>query len=665
MGWISKLFKLAMFAILIGIMVAVGFVIFANPNSYKPEITNWLKTYTNLPFKINGDIAWTLRPESIVKIQDVVLENENTEEPAIQIKDITVKIELSSLLSSNPKVTSLSLNSPVINWLQTKEILHDSNASGIPLTIQAFDVKNGTFSIKDPDKHLNWILQNVNFSTSSFVLNADSLPALQLEGELINIDHNTNYILETTAKFDIAQHTLTLDPLKMIWNDTPMQGSAIINQFDTDPTISGNFSLPATDVGTLLRKLDPYFANTATQVNHSMQMDTAYAYIPKDSILDLTKFNLQIDKGSMTGEIKLGFTAPYHAEFNLSADNFNFAPLGLLGSALFPATHTMTNFPTNFLKDIVVQGKFTGNQLSFKDDINIDQMRMEVNANAGVVQFSPVLINAYGGTHDIGLRLDATNDELSVQINEQASKVDLEPWLKLIDSDNLISGTTNLKASLHGSGNNITALKQSLNGSFYLLVNNGILYGIDATRLMQFSTQTVTDIFKEISTSPAANINVLAIKQSSNWIQTQLDHPKTNFDSLELTIEIMDGSSKQATLAMNNNVIALKGAGSFILRDQTLNFDTSLTNRQDVSPSLPAFAKYIQQTPLDMTITGTLDKPIFGPNVQGYVTTILQKGTNELQVQALNKMIAASPANAKTDKTATEIFLNSLQSLNK
>ncbi len=74
---------------------------------------------------------------------------------------------------------------------------------------------------------------------------------------------------------------------------------------------------------------------------------------------------------------------------------------------------------------------------------------------------------------------------------------------------------------------------------------------------------------------------------------------------------------------------------------------------------------YIKATPLSMTINGTLDQTTYGPNVQGYVTSILKTAITDIQTQALAKMLAATPANDKTDKTATELFLNSLQSLNK
>lgn len=667
MGWIGKLFKLAMLAIILCIVALIAFIVFANPNSYKPRITELLQTYTGLPFKIEGDIEWTLRPISILKLQDLTLADPtDSNNPAVKIKDVTLRIDMGKALSNHIVITNLAINNPVINWMQTKQIINSEHTPAKPCTIEKLTVKNGSITIQDPKDQMNWLLKDLSITADSFILNANQeLPSLHLEGELVNVAHNVQYSLETTAKFDAAKHVLTLDPLKMIWNETPMQGTAIINQFDTDPLISGNFAMAPTDIGALLRKLDPYFANSDTQINHTMQVETAYAYTPKDQLLDLTKFNLQIDKGLMSGDVKLGFIAPYRAEFTLSAENFNFAPLGMLGSAFLPALHTMNTVPVDFLKQIVIQGKFTGTKVAFNDAISIDQMQMEITGQGGVVNISPVLINAYGGTHDLALNIDVTGPTTQVQINEQATKVDLEPWLKLSNNDRIISGSANLKAQLQGGGDNIDAIKQNLSGTISLFITDGVLYGVDITRLMQFSTQTVTDIFKELAVSPAANMNVLAIKQSSNWIQTQADNPKTKFDHFELSVEIGQGVSKQASVTLTNNAIELKGSGDFRLSDQFINFATTTISRIEIPADVQVLGQYMKATPLNMTITGTINRPVFGPNVQGYVTTILKTSIADLQQQALIKMLAASPANIQTDKTPSEIFLNSLQSLNK
>lgn len=668
MGWlIRKLIKLIMLLILIGIIGGIVYIFVVSPNKFKPQITKALQTYTGQPFVINGSIEWTLRPRMNLVLHDVVLgKSADDKTPAIQIKEADMSFDILSLIKNNATISDITLNNVVIDWALTKALTANTKNVGHPLLVENFQLKNGSIALKDPTEHLNWQLQNFTANASNLMINAgQEIPAIQIQGDLLNLDNNTKYTIDTNLKFDLNKHALNLDPLKMTWNDTPIEGTASIANLDTEPVISGNMAMNPTDVGALLKKMDPYFANSSMKVAHTMQMQTDYLYTPKDQILDLTKFHLQVDKGMMSGDVKLGFASPFHAEFNLSANNIDFSPIGLLGSAMFPAIHTMNSIPVELIKNVVVAGKFSGTQLTINNELAIDQLHMEISGQGGVVQIMPVIINAYGGTHNAALHLDVTSNLPTIQFTEQADKVDLEPWLKLMQETNIISGTASVKASLQATGTDVATLKQSLTGGINLYVNKGTLQGINANKLMQFATQTTTDIFNELSSSPAANMNVLAIKRSSDWIKTQQDNPKTAFEHLEFTADFAQGVSQKTNLAMTTDVIDLKGAGSYALSDQSVNFSTTMVDLVDVTAESKVLAGYIKQTPLAMTITGTLNKPVYGPNVQTYVLSVLKASREDLLNQAVSKMVSVTPPNAKTDKSASDLFINSLQSLNK
>lgn len=665
---LGKLFKLLFLLILIGLIAATGFVYFIGANHFKPHIVQAIRTYTGLPLEINGEMDWVLRPKTTLHMQDVALPGSTSDDktPALQIKDVTLTVDVVSLMKGNPKITNLTFNNVLANWAKLKPLLNNASTSGKPFNVSDFELKNGSIALQDPTDHLNWLLQNATLTGANLMLNSgQSLPAMQIKGDLINIDRNIQYQIDSSFQFDPDKHELVLDPLKMTWNATSMQGSAHIQQFDTDPIISGNISLLPTDVGALLKKMDPYFANSDVQIAHTLQMQTDYSYATKDQVLDLTKLNLQIDKGMMSGALKVGFTSPYHAEFSLSAQNFDLAPLSLLGSAFFPSLHKLNSLPTDFIKELAVKGKFAGTELNYDNVISIDQIQMEVNGQNGVMQFTPVVINAYGGTHAIALNIDVTKDQPTYQLTEQADKIDAGPLLKVIHKADLIGGAASLKMALQASGIDLNTIRQTLNGNISLYVNNGVLYGVDTNKLMQFTDKTVLDIFNELSTSPAANLNVLAIKRSSNWIETQANKPQSKFSNLVFTAEITQGASKKASLAMNNNVIDLRGTGSFTLSDLTLNFDTTMMNRADIDTEVKILSNYMKQSPLNMSITGTIIKPVFGPNVQTFVMNVLTSTKTDLLNQAISKMVAVTPPNTKTDKTATELFLGSLQSLAK
>lgn len=669
MGWIiSKLLKITMIAIIVGIVAGVGFLFFVSPNHFKPKITSMLQDYTGQPFQINGDIDWSIRPRTLINIHDVVLVSAAEDKsPAVQIKEINLDFDIFALLRNNMTIHSVVLNNVVVDWLKTKALTANrpDKPAGRQCLIQDLEVKNGSVTLQDPAEHLNWSLQNVELTANNVMMNSgQGVPTFLMHGDLNNLDFNSKYTLDTTVTYDSAKNSLTLDPLKVVWNDTSLHGDAIIDQSGAAPIVSGTISLNPTDVGALLKKLDPYYANNPAKVNHTLQMQTDYSYALENQTLDLTKLQVQIDKGVVTGEVKLGLVSPYHAEFTLSAENLDFAPLGMLGTALFPSIHTMTEIPTAALKDIVVSGKFSGTHLIVADDILMDQFHLEVNGQGGVVQFTPVIINAYGGTHNVALSIDVSKQQPTFMLNEKADKIDIEPWFKAMQGESILSGQASVQLSLKATGSEVATIKQSLAGNVSVSVNNGVMYGFDANKVMQFSMQAVNDIFNEISTSPAANLNVLAVKQSSDWIKTQQDNPQTKFDHFEFIAEIAEGVSKKSSIAMNNNIIDLKGTGKYSLQDQTIDFTATMLDRMDPGTEIKVLANYMKQTPINLTVTGTINKPVFGPDVQTYITTVLKSTQTDIVTIAVNKMVAATPPNMKTGKTASELFIDSLQSLN-
>lgn len=659
MFWIlKKIFKLLIILIILGIISGVALILFINPNNFNSHIANVIQDTTGLPIKINGQISWSIRPNSTINLQEVLLTkavNDNT--PVVQIKEVILNIELSSIFKDIPIIEKLTLNNVIVDWALAKDLKVNPKNNIQPFVIQDLQVKNGYMKLQDPTDHMNWLLQNVSLSANNIMLNSvKELPTLKMQGELVNVDRNTTYNVDTAIKVDISKDTLTLNPLKMIWNDTTLQGSATVTGYTSNPIISGDIAMDNTDVGAILQKVDPYYANHSLPVSHSMQMQMAYSYEFKNQILDLTKINFQIDNGTINGNCKLGIAAPHNAEFTLTAENMNLAPLGLMTAAMFPSAHTITSFPEALFKDISIKGSFSGTKLSYNNNLVIDQIHMEVAGGEGIVQFAPVVISAYGGTHNIVFSTDVINKQQPYfELSDQANNVTLH--------NSIIDGKATIKASLQAMGNDVNSIKQTLTGNVNLYVSDGVLHGVAVDKITQFANNTAIGVFDELSRSPAAKLNVLAIKNSGDVNTTQQDNPETKFNYFELQANIKQGISKNTNISMNNNVIALKGAGEFNLINQSINLDAAIVSKTDITSDSVILSNYMKQTPVEMSITGTIDKPIFGPTVYTYVMSVIKATQTDLTNQAIAKMVAATPTNVKTDKSASDLFIDSLQGL--
>lgn len=667
MLWLlGKFIKIVIILAILGLLAGLLFVYFMNPNNYKKQINQSLQHHTGLPIKVNGAVQWSLKPEALIHLQDLGINQPGDEKTQILgIRDANIQFDLFSYFTGNLVINNLELNDVSLDLAGLKQL------PAAPTTKQSIikdlSVKNISVTMKNSVDHLNWQLKNATLTAKNIDISAGKpLPTLNLTGDLINVGHHATLKLDTAVAFNPSKHLLTLNPLKITWNSTVFQGDAEIQQYDTEPVISGTLSLDATDVGGVLKRLDPYYKNNNQNQTHTMQAEIAYSFATKEEILDFSNIHFQIDSGAIDGNLKVSLASPYKAEFNLTADNVNFLPLSQIGKALFPSLPSQTLFPVDFIKNLEVNGKFSGTKLHFNNNMQVDQITLGIVGKDGIIQLAPLTVVAFGGTHNIALNVDVVNkDQPFLQLTEQANNIALEPWLKLVHETGVISGTANIKASLEAMGNDIDALKQTLTGAVNLYVNDGTLYGLNAEKLMSFTAQTVNDIFNEVSKSPSTDVRSLAIKMGSGWIGTQQNEPKTKFDHFELKADIDQGISKKASITMSSNVIELKATGGFNLGDNTLNMNATIMNKADITTGVKPLAAYIKKTPLEVLITGTIQKPLYGPNIQGFAVNTVQLVQSNLQNQAITKMVAATPPNGKTSKTATDLFLDSLQSLTK
>ncbi len=669
MLWIlGKLIKIVIVLTILGLLGALAFVSFMDPNNYKKQIDQALQEHVGLPLKINGPVQWSLRPKTMLHLQQIVINKPGNETTTIlEIKDASMHLDLFSYIKGDLLINDLELKDVNLDLAEIKQL------PKVPVThtsrIESLIVKNISINMPNNVEHLNWQLKNATLLAKNVVIGSGKdLPVINVTGDLINASRPspTTLNLDTTIAIDAAKHLLTLDPLKLTWNNTPFLGDAKIERFDTEPVINGSLTMESTDINSVLKKLDPYYANNNQYQTQTMQANVIYSFATKEQILDLSKMHLQIGAGTIDGNLKVSLTAPYQTEFTLTADGVDFVPVSALGKALFPSLPSQTFIPLDFIKDLTVNGKFAGTKLHLGNNVQIDQITLGIVGQGGIIQFAPLTVVANGGTHNMAINLDVINKQQPfLQVTEQADNVALEPWLKLVHENPIIDGTANIKASLEAMGNSVAELKQTLTGAVNVTVNDGTLYGFDADKLMGFTTQAVNDIFNEVSKSPSIDIRSLSIKRASDWINTQRDGPKTKFNSFELKADIDQGISKKASIAMNNNVMELKATGGFNLGDNTLNFDATIVNKTDVTTSFKSLSDYIKKTPLPVLITGTIDKPLYGPNIQAFAVNVVQLAQTQLLNQAISKMVAVTPPNGKTSKTATDLFLDSLQSLTK
>lgn len=656
---IGTLFKLAVFLMILLGIAAAAIVFFINPNNFKAEANELLQDYTGHAFEISGPITYSVWPKLVLSFQDI-----NLKSPLIEVKQANIYIDPYSLMGNALSIENLELSevtATVDNLAIAPASIIKSQAN-----IKLVSVEKSTLILKNEQTKQNWELRNLSFATKNIVLGADAaLEPINFSGTLINVNNSASFIIDAVLTADFDKKSMSLNPINVLWNDTKAHGDAVVSQYTNNVSVAGNITVDQTNITELLKKLDPYFAKNDTATTNMLQAQIAYSYTMQDEILDLSKISLKLDDGSIDGSLKLKFSNPYRAEFNLTTDKLNFEPMMMLSKAIFPAVSSNDLFPVELLKTTTIIGKLAATNLKLTPDFLVDNLSAEIMAQDGLLQINPATVAAYNSTHALNISLDVNSALPTIKLTEQTDSFPLDQWLKLLNAPNIISGNAKLKLTIDSTGNSIEALKQALNGGINLNVSDGSVYGFDIAKLMGYVTTTIDSTFEAMPSNKNISLHDMLLPKISKWLETQKGAPESAFDTLEFKADIKQGVSQTSSFDLNNAAFELKGTGSFDIVKNQINYAGVLSNKSDISSNLKEIASVIKSTPLNVPISGSFTQPILAPNIEEYTTDILKQTQDALIKKAASSMVAAAPANNQTSKAAEEIFVDSLKGLAK
>ncbi|MDF2867968.1 MAG: uncharacterized protein K0S11_1438, partial [Gammaproteobacteria bacterium] len=108
--------------ILLIILTAAILMIFVNPNRFKPQLSQYVKTQTGRDLRIDGDISWTFFPHLGLKVIDAQLSNPEgfPNQPFAQINEADVKLALLPLLKKQIVAQQLTLKKLQLNLVKNK-----------------------------------------------------------------------------------------------------------------------------------------------------------------------------------------------------------------------------------------------------------------------------------------------------------------------------------------------------------------------------------------------------------------------------------------------------------------------------------------------------------------------------------------------------------------
>jgi AsmA protein len=190
-------------------------------------------------------------------------------------------------------------------------------------------------------------------------------------------------------------------------------------------------------------------------------------------------------------------------------------------------------------------------------NVKASKLQIDVKANKGQVNVSPLSANLYQGSINGSIAVNAAQSTPTFAVKQNLSGVQLGPLIKDAADFDVVEGKGNVTLNLTTQGNTVTALKKGLNGSAALNLANGAIKGVNLTKLVR----------------GAQNLG------QAGGVQTLKPSPddKTEFSELKASFKVSNGVAHNDDLLVKSQSLKVNGKGDVDIGNSTINYSTKTT----------------------------------------------------------------------------------------
>ncbi len=277
--------------------------------------------------------------------------------------------------------------------------------------------------------------------------------------------------------------------------------------------------------------------------------------LPQNAI-DLQELQWTLNENRFSGFVKVSdYTIPA-VDFALTTPNFNVdsllgettGPQPVVSETPIPAEDIQISLPMDLLRSLKLNGQLEVGTL-VAQKLTFNEVLLKVTADSGIIDLKPLKMNLYDGQFNGAVQVNAQGQVPVYQVNKKLSSFQIGQFLQDYMNDDLVSGNANVDVNLTASGEWLSELKSSLNGSMQVQVLDGALKGFNLRHEVdkakaKFKGQTVP----------------------------QQEARKTDFSALNLSGVIKDGVFSSDDLKVEAPLIRVGGQGSANLAEETVNY---------------------------------------------------------------------------------------------
>ena len=532
-----KIIKYVMFAVG-GLVVLAGAVLAYiaatfDPNQYKPQIVQAVKERTQRTLTLEGDIRLSFWPSIGAKIGKTSLSERASDREFAAVEEVRVALKLMPLLSGQAIVDTVRVSGLRASIVKAKDgstnmddLASPPPAKGAPaakdggadfkLDIAGVEITNAALSYADAAAGTKYVLSKLNFKTGRL---APGVPTQvefsgHIQGDKPKLDLPVE--LKTRLTFDPEKQTLALADIAL-----EAKGAAA-NLNNLVVKLTGN-----AEVDGAKERARANLAGKVADSNIKARLDiTGFA---KPAI----GFDIEVDQ--------------------LDADRYlPRAPAGVPSAGAGKQPEPEQPFDLSGLRDLRANGTLKVGALT-ANNVKASSVRLDLKANGGRVDVSPLTASFYQGTLASTISINAAPAVPAFTVKHQMNGVSVGPLLKDLANSDMLEGKGNIILEVTTQGNTVSSLKTALNGTADVKLADGAVKGIDIAGSIH---------------NARAKLGALRGEQTQADDKSQ----KTDFSELTATFKIANGVARNNDLSLKSPLLRVGGEGEINIGADSLNY---------------------------------------------------------------------------------------------
>lgn len=591
--------------ILIVIIAVVSIILLVDPNRFKPLIISEVKAATGRTLTIEGNLNWSFFPSISIEAGKISLSNTRAfhHSQFLSANSARAKVRLLPLLSGRIQPKTIIIDQAHIHLLVNKQgqrswsqantqrkqqhlsaaphfqqqpihrgwlmpalqISHSSISYQNQQTGQDFSLSHFSITAKQPRYNRPFTLQmsalfrdaqkHIEANTtlvSTVVYNDKGFKFANLLASGTFSSRSTqskplNYTLSGSLNF--SSNALHLQPLNFSIGNMHGDGYLIVSDLNK-LSYNGAINIKQFNLRQLLQNLS--YTLNLQNANALQQAALSLVFKGDKKQLNISAFNLHVDKGHVQGSIKLDSLSQHIANMRIFAKDINIDNYLPVTTSKATSSQKITlaqkSALIQFLQPWDFSGQINAQQITVHK-LLFNAIIANATAHHGYFTLYPFAANLYHGKISGSMSADFKPLSPHYKLRLNLHNLQSQPILTALANYKNISGMMNGNISLRTQGQSALHLKTHTNGEVRFHVDNAIYHGIDFSYFYKYT------------------LAILGGKKP-----TVHNQKLTRLGSLSATFNVINGVADSNDLLLQSHDFSVKGNGKVNIISNTLNF---------------------------------------------------------------------------------------------